>query len=330
MTITSDLSITRKSASGVYVVTVGSTNLMIDPTMAEYPEVDNFYHALSFRKPSDREAMVNSGEVVIPSCLSSVTPDVQPVVEHTIKKEAPVEPTLTSKEILLRGLTNMINFFSEFAFTPSFRFVNTLARQYRTPTTAAAFITHYFELMDSAYTHDVTEKMKSKEFKDIIKDIAQYDTPTNIVNSRLKVYYGPAGTGKTTIAQQETNNRCIVCNASMLPSDLMEDFTFDSGSPTFNPSVLCDCMEKGLPIVLDEINLLPFDSLRFLQGVTDGKTSIIYKNRTINIHDGFQIIGTMNLSLGGATYGLPEPLVDRCSEIKSFTLTAEQLAAAMV
>jgi len=329
MTITKDLSITRKSATGVYVVTVGSTESMITPAMAEYSEVDNFYRALSFRKPSDREAMVNSGEVVIPSFLS-VAHDVKPVAENTNKAEVPVESTLTSKEILLRGLTNMINFFSEFAFTPSFRFVNTLARQYRTPSTAADFITHYFELMDSAYTHDVAEKMKSKEFKDIIKDIAQYDAPANIVNSRLKVYYGPAGTGKTTIAQQETNNRCIVCNASMLPSDLMEDFTFDSGSPTFNPSVLCDCMEKGLPIVLDEINLLPFDSLRFLQGVTDGKTSIIYKNRTINIHDGFQIIGTMNLSLGGATYGLPEPLVDRCSEIKSFTLTAEQLAAAIM
>lgn len=329
MTITKDLSITRKSASGIYVVLVGTNNLMIDPTMAEYPEVDNFYRALSFRKPTDREAMISSGEVVIPPCLS-VDLDAEPIAKSTIKKEIPVEPTLTSKEILLRGLTNMINFFSEFAFTPSFRFVNTLARKYRTPSTAADFITHYFELMDSAYAHDVKEKMKSKEFKDIIKDIAQYEKPTTIVNSRLKVYYGPAGTGKTTIAQQETNNRCIVCNASMLPSDLMEDFTFDSGSPTFNPSVLCDCMEKGLPIVLDEINLLPFDSLRFLQGITDGKTSIIYKNRTINIHDGFQIIGTMNLSLGGATYGLPEPLVDRCSEIKSFTLTAEQLAAAIM
>ena len=42
----------------------------------------------------------------------------------------------------------------------------------------------------------------------------------------LKIYYGSAGTGKTTKAQKETAGRCMICNNSMLPADLMEDFIF--------------------------------------------------------------------------------------------------------
>ena len=116
----------------------------------------------------------------------------------------------------------------------------------------------------------------------------------------------------------------------MLPAALMEDFIFTDGNPDFNPSLLWNCMEEGKVIVLDEINLLPFDSLRFLQGIVDGKTEFSYKNRTVHIHEGFQIIGTMNLSLGGMVYGLPEPVVDRCAAAKEFNLSAEQLAKAIV
>jgi MoxR-like ATPase len=50
----------------------------------------------------------------------------------------------------------------------------------------------------------------------------------------------------------------------------------------------------------------------------------------VHIHDGFQIIGTMNLSLGGMVYGLPEPLVDRCSDAREFMLSPEQLAKAII
>jgi MoxR-like ATPase len=166
--------------------------------------------------------------------------------------------------------------------------------------------------------------MESMEFKGILNDIQQA-TVTKQVNSRFKIYYGSQGTGKTTQAMNETDNLCIVCNSSMLPSDLMEDFTFSDGKATFNPSALCRCMEEGKPIVLDEINLLPFDSLRFLQGIFDGKTEFQYKGQTVHIKDGFKVIGTMNLVVNGVSFGLPEPLVDRCEDIKEFTLTAEML-----
>ena len=114
----------------------------------------------------------------------------------------------------------------------------------------------------------------------------------------------------------------------MIPADLLQDFDFSEGQPTFKRSALREAMEEGLPIVLDEINLLPFDSLRFLQGILDGKKSFIYKGQIVNIADGFKVIGTMNLQVNGMTYGLPEPLVDRCEEMRQFKLTAKDLLSA--
>ena len=109
----------------------------------------------------------------------------------------------------------------------------------------------------------------------------------------------------------------------------MEDFAFNDGKPAFNGSILKKCITEGLPIVLDEINLLPYETLRYLQGLLDGKTEFIHKNETIHIKDGFKIIGTMNLSINGMTYGLPEPLVDRCEEMKQFKLTVDDLLNAI-
>lgn len=242
------------------------------------------------------------------------------------KNEQPAEPVVIPVEqIISEGLSNMIKFFSEFNFAPSYRFINTVGHMLKINTAACcAYIANYFRLTDSPYAGEVEHKMESPEFKAILEGI-QKATVTKQVNSRFKIYYGAQGTGKTTQAMNETDNLCIVCNSSMLPSDLMEDFTFSDGKATFNPSALCRCMEEGKPIVLDEINLLPFDSLRFLQGIFDGKTEFQYKGQTVHIKDGFKVIGTMNLVVNGVSFGLPEPLVDRCEDIKEFTLTAEML-----
>lgn len=229
------------------------------------------------------------------------------------------------------GVTELIRFFSEFQFEPNFRFLNTLIRNLNQDggvAKAKNYITNYFALMDSPYKLEVAAKMKSDEFKNILNHLSAATTSKSI-NTRLKIYYGPQGTGKTYTATKEADNRCIICNSSMLPSDLMEDFGFDEGNPNFHHSALWDCMEKGLPIVLDEINLLNFDSLRFLQGLLDNKDEFLYKNVKVKIADGFKIIGTMNLSINGLTYGLPEPLIDRCEDIKCFKLTAADLLASI-
>ena len=295
---------------------------IIERSHADYAVYDGFYNVMRSTAYGDRPRLVSE----------LIATNRYPAIFGTASAEAkPEEVTRSSKEILLEGITKLMDFFTEFSFTPSFRFTNTFAfMACKNQKSAIEYVRNYFALMDSSYVKEVEQKMKSAEFRQIIKDIAQYGEPTTHINTRFKIYYGSAGTGKTTLAQQESENRCIVCNSSMLPSDLMEDFIFKDGNPDFNPSLLWDCMEQGKTIVLDEINLLPFDSLRFLQGIVDGKSEFYYKNRPVHIHDGFQIIGTMNLSLGGMVYGLPEPLVDRCSDAKEFVLSAEQLAKAII
>lgn len=251
-----------------------------------------------------------------------------PVANISVAEATPVEESVEKK--VMRGLQNIIKFFSEFEFEPNYRFINTLGfKVAKNKTAAMNYIVNYFSLTDNQYKNEVKAKIKSQEFDNILSDLSASPKPEKIINKRFKVYYGSAGTGKTTLAQSEADNRCIVCNASMLPADLMEDFCFEDGRPSFKPSVLWNCMTEGKPIVLDEINLLPFDSLRFLQGILDGKSEFDYKGRKVVIADGFQIIGTMNLAIGGMVYGLPEPLVDRCADMKEFRLTANMLKSAL-
>lgn len=227
------------------------------------------------------------------------------------------------------AIQGIMNFFTEFEFEPNFRFVNTLARiAYSNIDNAKSYIAQYFELTDKPYHAELVSKLESREFNEIIKTLAE-QKPSKQINSRLKVYYGSQGTGKTTQALEETNNVVMVCHSAMLPSDLMEDFKFIDGKATFIPSALQNAMVNGTKITLDEINLLPFESLRFLQSMLDGKEQFEYKGKTINIKNGFQIIGTMNLTVNGATFALPEPLVDRCEAIRKYKLTADNLMEAL-
>jgi hypothetical protein len=250
--------------------------------------------------------------------------------ETATETEQPQEPQKNPKQLCEQGLKQLINFFTEFEFTPNFRFVNTFARLLaEKQSLAEEYVYNYFRLVDNNYFNEVKAKMKSDEWKQtcsLIKELA----PNSAINQRFKVYFGSAGTGKTTLAQEESQGRCVICNNSMLPSDIMEDFVFVNGQPSFQPSSFWNCMEQGLPITLDEINLLPFETLRFLQGLLDGKQEFLYKGRTVKIAQGFQVIGTMNLVVNGSVFNLPEPLVDRASEMREFKLTAKQLLNAIL
>lgn len=328
MYCTKDLTMTKKKADGSFIGEVCGIDYHVDKSMMEYTQYEELYNAMKSALTANRESVLNDyiSAGRFPDIISATKSAIDAM--NTFNASVPAAPD--PKEILLDGIQRLMDFFTEFSFTPSFRFANTFSfMACQSKAAAVEYVRNYFALMDSSYIREVTEKVKSAEFKKIVDDIAQYGAPASHINNRFKIYFGPAGTGKTTIAQEESENRCIVCNSSMLPSDLMEDFVFTDGNPDFNPSLLWDCMEQGKTIVLDEINLLPFDSLRFLQGIVDGKTEFYYKNRPVHIHEGFQIIGTMNLSLGGMVYGLPEPLVDRCSSAKEFTLSAKQLAKAI-
>lgn len=241
-----------------------------------------------------------------------------------------VEVSKQLQELAIKQtMQHCIDFFSEFSFEPNFRFVNTFAKKCIDKSEAINYVVNYFSLTGSQYVNAIADKCKSDEFQQIVKDFEDINI-TKIVNTRFKLYYGSQGTGKTTRAIKEADGNVIVCHSAMLPSDLLEDFKFIDGKAHFTPSALQRAMIEGKKIVLDEINLLPFESLRFLQSILDNKTSINYKGETINIAEGFMIIGTMNLIVNGNIFGLPEPLVDRAVDIQQFKLTATDLVGAIL
>ena len=252
-------------------------------------------------------------------------------------KEA-LKDTLHAEETKKTIVNNLINFFTEFDFTPAFRYVNTLARIVKNEgyEAAKAYTVNYFDLSCNMNTQSISEKVKSSEFTAILDGINSLEI-TNKINRRLEIYYGAAGTGKTTDAMNKADNRVMVCHSAMLPQDLFEVFDFEKGegetskSPTFKKSPLQIAMEKGQTIVLDEINLLPMETVRALQEILDNKSEFILKDASnpIHIKEGFKIIGTMNLTVNGQEFPLPEPLIDRAEVIKKYTVNVDNLIGAL-
>lgn len=272
----------------------------------------------------DRTGWFNPSEIdarliEIPTVFNE-TPEVE-----VCETSAPHIPTIGEiKEMKANACNKLVDFFSEFNFSPSFRFTNTLAMVAK----PVEYVHNYFAIQDHQYVSEISEKIKSMEFKDILKTLRD-GVPSKKINSRMKIYYGAPGTGKTTKAEMEAD-AMIVCTSDMLPKDLMQVFNFEDGKATFKRSRLWEAMENGEVIVLDEINMLPFETLRFLQGFTDGKTEFNFNGETVHIKDGFSIIGTMNLNVGGAVLSIPEPLVDRCYDIVEFTLNGSALVDALM
>lgn len=219
---------------------------------------------------------------------------------------------------LQRDIEGFFKFFSEWKWDVSYRFVDTFLRV----DDRTAYMKNYFVLQGHVDADAIAEKFSSPEFQKLLR--IKY-IPKNQSNKHIKVYYGPAGTGKTRKACKEADDLCIICSSDMSCTDLLRDFDFDDGKPGYEKSDLWRAIVEGKKIVFDEINLLNRDALKFLQGLTDGKKFFNFMGHKIEIHPDFQIIGTMNLIMGGIAYPLPEPIVDRCSEIVEMKLTPESL-----
>ena len=234
----------------------------------------------------------------------------------------PTMPTDSEKSQIIEACNKMIDFFSEFNVDVSMRFINTFCRV-KNP---EKFCLDYFTVCNHSSTRMIADKIKSAEFQGLVNALS--GKARKVVNSRLKIYYGAPGTGKTTKAMKESK-ATIICRLDMLPKDIMQDFDFVDGKATFKKSDFWLAMENGDTITFDEINLLPYDTLRFMQGLLDGKEEFEYLGQTIKIHPDFKVIGTMNLLVDGQPKPIPEPLVDRCAEIKEFKMTGQFLANAI-
>lgn len=250
----------------------------------------------------------------------------------TTPQPAPKQPEPQTNTDLLKFQTNTVQnvskFFSEFKFKPAARYINCCSLQENVDA-IKDYTNCYMELTDNIDKDAIAQKMKSHEFDAIARDLLRCE-PSKQINRRLKIYYGDAGTGKTTkVLKEYPSADVIACNSSMLPDELLRTFDFNdaNGNPVFKKSSLRIAMETGKPIIFDELNLLSFDCLRLLQTLTDNKDYIMYNGERISIEDGFEIAATMNLTVNDQVFALPTPLVDRAFLIRRFDLSPQDLAS---
>ena len=262
-----------------------------------------------------------------PATAEAYTTESKPE-DPTVEQPAGPEPEVDIQAFRTKAVHDLRQFFREFAFEPAARFVNSLARCANFKA-AKAYVSGYVKLCNNPDAAAVQDKIKSAEFDMIWKNVSKYP-PEKQINNRMDCLFGPPGAGKTVAAVTMYPDAPVVtCNASILPDELLRTFDFndENGNPVFKKSTLRECMETGKPIIFDEINLLSFDCLRLLQTLTDSKEVFNYNGEDVHILPGFKIVGTMNLTVNGQTYGLPEPLVDRCATIAEYTLEDKDLAS---
>ncbi len=253
--------------------------------------------------------------------------------EDAAAAESPEAPAIPPKDFLAI-VKKWKNFMSEFGFVPQARFLNSLARM-KKASEVKDYVIGYFALTNNSYLNDLKEKVKSAEFTDMAEEIV--NSTNKVINSRLDILYGAAGGGKTTSAIQDNPEaKVVVCHSNMTPDELFRGFYFEEikdkdgntiGScPVFRGCALKDAMMNGKTVILDEINLLTMDCLRTLQAVCDCKDSVTIGDEVIAIKPGFKVVGTMNLIVDEQVFGLPGPLVDRCSKIAEFIMSDKRLA----
>lgn len=178
-------------------------------------------------------------------------------------------------------------------------------------------------------------KMKSAEWKNLIKGFKKINPSHPQFNDRLVVLYGSAGTGKTTYAtntygifdntkiDDKGKPLCVnmvVASASEDPSEL---FTrFDPVSRKYVLTAIGEAMQNGTPVIIDEANFYNTECHKRLQGITDTKKAIIDNGILITIKDGFKMIMTMNLETNtDGKRPLPNPLASRAKEIVNYDNT---------
>lgn len=231
-----------------------------------------------------------------------------------------------TKEELTDACSKLKAFFSEWGFPPSYRFVNTLCWV----NDPVQYVKDYFTIFDSQFAEAISAKVNSVEFRKIMSTF-QRVTPSKKINTRLEILYGDPGGGKTTDAIERSGKEyVIVCSTDKLPKDLLTPFGFSDGKPNFHDSILKKAMEEGHVVTLDEINMLPYETLKFIQGFTDGKEVFNFDGESVHIKEGFKIIGTMNLDTENGRFPISQALADRCESISYVELTPEKLVDALL
>jgi hypothetical protein len=239
----------------------------------------------------------------------------QDTKSETDQKEKTTSSLLERKKEVNAIVKQFIYFCKDFSYNPDVRLLNSLYHQ----KDERQFLLDTLKLIghDEDMIEIATEKTKSTEFKNLMKQIKSCEQTRDKMNKRLEIKFGKAGTGKTTSALKENPTALrIIASATDDPSDLFT--TFNPTTKEWEKTPLSNEMEKGGTVIIDEANFYHQEVLKRLQGITDETSKFTDRGIDINIKDGFKIVITMNLETNFGKKPLPSPLVDRASKIECY------------
>ena len=214
---------------------------------------------------------------------------------------------------------DIITFCKDFEYKPDPRLLNSLKHE-KDP---QQFMLNSMELigMDSDLLMKAKEKFRSPEWKNLLNQLKELKTTHERINKRLEIFYGQAGTGKTTKAIMENPTaKVIIASAAQDPDEMFTHFNPETRK--WELTELTKAMEgdgeHGESVVINELNFYPQECHKRLQGVLDETKEFIDHGILIHIRDGFKIVATMNLVTNQGEITLPDPLVSRASRIENF------------
>ena len=229
--------------------------------------------------------------------------------------------------------------FVEMAGTGDFKRANSIVRNLSKGQVEITIYSAYPEVIEKILSYETA--LDNKELKELLEDLrSAHRTETDIkvifrekerlagkanqlekffqafenrlTKERLFILLGETGVGKTWITEKRYPDMVTyACNSSLDPYSLCYSLENINGVLTPVETPFLRTVRDGGRVKLDEINLLPNDSLMLVQGLTDEKESIVVGSEVIKISPDFKILATMNppsetdtrASLGDALLG---------------------------
>lgn len=211
------------------------------------------------------------------------------------------------KDEIVEWYDRLREFFSEFGFTPHPRFINTMAHADKEK--MADYAANYFAITGHPKAKEIAVKTKTAEFAAICSQLAGFPVKCRI-NRRLEIYYGYPGTGKSWTAMHRYPNAQTVAYST---------------NAEYLWITIRDAIAGDYPLLLDCFNHLPAKSFGIIKEVLEADEKITIGGETLEIGDGFRIIGEITLE-GRGEDSIPASLADRAAAIEHFNPSAGDAA----